>query len=108
MSLRLNPMPHLFPQNRRLRDDITGLERRLSELQTSTNRPPPSPPPPPPPPEPAAAELERRLEAAVKSKLYYKQRWVETARELEERRAADTRRTREMLEREKLELDRLR
>ena len=84
---------------------MAELERRLAELQSSS-RAPLEPPPAPPPS--VTAELERRLEAANKSKLYYKQRWVETARELEERRAADTRRTREMLEREKLELDRLR
>ena len=85
---------------------MAELERRLAELQSSSRAPPE--PPPAPPPSSVTAELERRLEAANKSKLYYKQRWVETARELEERRAADTRRTREMLEREKLELDRLR
>ncbi|XP_043226636.1 centrosomal protein of 120 kDa-like [Amphibalanus amphitrite] len=91
--------------SRRLREDVAELERKLAELQTSSSR---TPADPPPPPSSVTAELERRLEAANKSKLYYKQRWVETARELEERRAADTRRTREMLEREKLELDRLR
>ncbi|KAF0307848.1 Centrosomal protein [Amphibalanus amphitrite] len=91
--------------SRRLREDVAELERKLAELQTSSSR---TPAEPPPHPSSATAELERRLEAANKSKLYYKQRWVETARELEERRAADTRRTREMLEREKLELDRLR